>query len=48
MVEGDLYSTQDRMKFIEKIAVKYHGLMISEKEYMERTIAEISKWRHRE
>lgn len=47
MIEGDLYSAQDRMEFIKKIAVKYHGLMKSKKEYMERTITEISAWRDR-
>lgn len=47
MIEGDLYSAQDRMEFIKNIAVKYHGLMIRKEEYMERTITEISAWRNR-
>ncbi|MCP1418593.1 hypothetical protein J3D47_002836 [Pseudomonas laurylsulfativorans] len=47
MYEGDLYSAQARMGFINKIAVKYHELMINRKEYMEGVIAEISGWRGR-
>jgi len=42
---GDLYNAQDRMEFIQKIADKYHGLMIDKIEYMEGVIAEISRWR---
>ena len=47
MKEGDLYDAQDRMKFIEKVAVKYHELMIFNEEYMESIITEISAWRDR-
>lgn len=47
MIEGDLYSAQDRMEFINNIAVKYHGLMIRKEKYMEHTITEISAWRNR-
>ena len=47
MKEGDLYDAQDRMEFIERVAVKYHGLMKNKKIYMERVIAEISLWRNR-
>lgn len=47
MHEGDLYNAQDRMEFIEKIADKYHGLMIDKIEYMEGVITEISRWRNK-
>lgn len=47
MTEGDLYNGQDRMEFIEKVAVKYHELMTQQKEYMERTITEIAAWKSR-
>lgn len=47
MYEGDLYNAQNRMEFIQKIADKYHALMINRKEYMERMITEISGWRNK-
>lgn len=47
MHEGDLYNAQDRMEFIQKIADKYHGLMIDKIVYMEGMIAEISRWRNK-
>jgi hypothetical protein len=47
MTDGNLYSAQDRMKFIKSVAAKYHSLMRAKTEYMERTIAEISEWRGR-
>jgi hypothetical protein len=46
MYEGDLYNTQDRMGFILRISNKYHQLMITRHEYMEKVITEISEWRH--
>jgi hypothetical protein len=45
MTEGDLYNAQDRMEFIQRVAKKYHGLMLDERHYMEREITEISKWK---
>ncbi len=34
------------MGFIQKIADKYHVLMINKKEYMEGMISEIAGWRN--
>ncbi|WP_260411717.1 DUF2515 family protein [Pseudomonas glycinae] len=47
MHEGDLYSAQNRMDFIQKIADKYHALMINRTEYMEGMISEIAAWRNK-
>ena len=45
MHEGDLYNAQDRMEFIQKVADKYHELMIYKNKYMERVLVELSGWR---
>ncbi|WP_425331525.1 DUF2515 family protein, partial [Pseudomonas syringae] len=44
MTEGQLYDPTERMKFITKIADKFHTLMDINKKYMENTIMEISSW----
>ncbi|WP_224770872.1 DUF2515 family protein [Pseudomonas sp. FEN] len=44
MTEGDLYNETHRMKFITKIANKYHSLMQYDTEYMEERITSISNW----
>ncbi|WP_449102340.1 DUF2515 family protein [Pseudomonas extremaustralis] len=38
MHEGNLYNVQDRMEFIQKVADKYHELMIYKNEYMKSVI----------
>lgn len=47
MYKGSLYNAQDRMGFIQKIADKYHGLMINNNKYMEGMISEIAGWRNK-
>ncbi len=44
MTEGDLYDETYRMNFITKIAHRYHLLMQHNNEYMESSIAALSKW----
>nr|WP_241898514.1 hypothetical protein [Pseudomonas syringae] len=44
MTEGQLYDPTERMKFITKIADKFHTLMDIDKKYMENTIMAISSW----
>jgi hypothetical protein len=44
MQEGDLYNQDDRMKFISKIAGRYHQLMSTQTTYMEGVLREIATW----
>ncbi|MDF3136958.1 DUF2515 family protein [Pseudomonas extremaustralis] len=46
MYEGDLYNAQDRMRFILRTSNKYHQLMITRHEYMEKVITEVSEWKY--
>lgn len=46
MTEGNLYDSADRMKFITRIAEKYHRLMTERRTYMEGVITGISAWQH--
>lgn len=46
MTEGNLYDSSDRMKFITRIAEKYHRLMIERRPYMEEVIGGIATWQH--
>lgn len=44
MTKGDLYNGTDRMKFITKIAEKYHKLMTTNQKSMEEIIETIATW----
>lgn len=44
MTKGDLYNDKDRMKFITKIAEKYHKLMTTDQKSMEEIIGTIATW----
>ena len=44
MTKGDLYNDKDRMKFITKIADKYHKLMTTDQKSMEEVIGTIATW----
>jgi hypothetical protein len=46
MTEGNLYDSSDRMKFITRIAEKYHRLMIERRPYMEEIIGGIATWQN--
>nr|WP_314875748.1 hypothetical protein [uncultured Pseudomonas sp.] len=44
MEKGDLYVENDRMRFITKIADRYHKLMNNKSDYMEGEMLKISSW----